>query len=570
MPASDVPAWAKASTKPTYTKAEVGLGNVDNTADKDKSVKHATSAGSAGTASSVDWSGVKNPPTTYAPSAHTHGSGDITSLSADKITGVIGIDHLPAGALERCKIVTDDAARFKLTTSDVQNGDTVKVGTDANAKMYLVIDDTKLSSEAGYTIYTAGSATSVPWSGVTGKPSTFAPSAHTHDDRYYTESEINSKLNGKSNTGHTHAYAGSSSAGGAANSAVKLDTATAGSATHPVYFTGGKPVACTYTINASVPSGAKFTDTNTWRPLGTTGDTACAGNDSRLSNARPASDVYSWAKASSKPSYSWGEISGKPSTFTPSSHTHNYAGSSSAGGSANWANGASYANYANKIACNPTEDKSTNGLFMFQYNENTTICPDSAWWSVVRTQHPGYNNGYWQEMAYNFDSDIIKFRRNVNGSKSAWKTIAFTDSKVSSAGYADSAGSATTATNATNANYLNIVANNEIRFNKPSWTTKNDLWIGYKWADSPAADLINTYHFANGNGGYASIAAASVNVTNVNATEYVKIGQPNTSNNSAIEMYGNTPYIDFHAGGTNTDYTSRIIAYNDRIEFVFA
>lgn len=34
--------------------------------------------------------------------------------------------------------------------------------------------------------------------------------------------------------------------------------------------------------------GYKKTDTNTWRPLGTTADTACAGNDSRLSNARPA------------------------------------------------------------------------------------------------------------------------------------------------------------------------------------------------------------------------------------------------------------------------------------------
>ncbi len=48
----------------------------------------------------------------------------------------------------------------------------------------------------------------------------------------------------------------------------------------------------------------------------------------------PASDVYSWAKESSKPSYSWDEITSKPSTFTPSEHTHNYAGSSSAGGSA--------------------------------------------------------------------------------------------------------------------------------------------------------------------------------------------------------------------------------------------
>lgn len=43
-----------------------------------------------------------------------------------------------------------------------------------------------------------------------------------------------------------------------------------------------------HTVNTDVPSGAKFTDTNTWRPLGTTADTACAGNDSRLSNARPA------------------------------------------------------------------------------------------------------------------------------------------------------------------------------------------------------------------------------------------------------------------------------------------
>ena len=49
-------------------------------------------------------------------------------------------------------------------------------------------------------------------------------------------------------------------------------------------------------------------DKDTWRPLGTTADTACAGNDSRLSNARPASDVYSWAKASSKPSYSKSEV----------------------------------------------------------------------------------------------------------------------------------------------------------------------------------------------------------------------------------------------------------------------
>lgn len=53
LPASDVYAWAKASTKPTYTKSEVGLGNVDNTADANKSVKYATSAGSANSATTA-------------------------------------------------------------------------------------------------------------------------------------------------------------------------------------------------------------------------------------------------------------------------------------------------------------------------------------------------------------------------------------------------------------------------------------------------------------------------------------------------------------------------------------
>jgi hypothetical protein len=46
-PASDVYAWAKATTKPSYTKSEVGLGNVDNTADSSKSVLSALYAGDA-------------------------------------------------------------------------------------------------------------------------------------------------------------------------------------------------------------------------------------------------------------------------------------------------------------------------------------------------------------------------------------------------------------------------------------------------------------------------------------------------------------------------------------------
>ena len=60
--------------------------------------------------------------------------------------------------------------------------------------------------------------------------------------------------------GHTHNYAGSSSAGGSATSAVKLDS-SAGSATQPIYFSDGKPVSCAYSLEKSVPSDAVFTDT---------------------------------------------------------------------------------------------------------------------------------------------------------------------------------------------------------------------------------------------------------------------------------------------------------------------
>jgi hypothetical protein len=63
---------------------------------------------------------------------------------------------------------------------------------------------------------------------------------HTHDDRYYTESEINTKLNAKANSSHIH-------------------------------------------------TKAQITDFPT---------------------SMPASDVYAWAKAASKPSYTIGEVSG--------------------------------------------------------------------------------------------------------------------------------------------------------------------------------------------------------------------------------------------------------------------
>lgn len=101
-------------------------------------------------------------------------STTLANFDASKIaSGTISIDRLPKAALERLIVVADDTARFALTTATAQSGDTVKV--TSTGKMYLIKDESKLSSEDGYEPYTASQASSVPWSGVTGKPSTFAP-----------------------------------------------------------------------------------------------------------------------------------------------------------------------------------------------------------------------------------------------------------------------------------------------------------------------------------------------------------------------------------------------------------
>ncbi len=71
-------------------------------------------------------------------------------------------------------------------------------------------------------------------------------------------------VDGKASSGHTHSYAGSSSVGGVATSANKINT-DAGSATQPVYFKDGIPKATTYTLGKSVPASAVFTDT--WKAL---------------------------------------------------------------------------------------------------------------------------------------------------------------------------------------------------------------------------------------------------------------------------------------------------------------
>ncbi|MDV0440976.1 hypothetical protein [Methanorbis furvi] len=133
----------------------------------------------------VAWQDVTSKPNTFPATLHaaTHGQGggDLLALDASQITsGTVPLARLPHGCLERLVIVQDDTARFALTTAEIQEGDTVKVV--ATSTMYFVVDETKLNSPDGYVAYTAGAASAVDWSAITGKPTTFKPETHSHDD----------------------------------------------------------------------------------------------------------------------------------------------------------------------------------------------------------------------------------------------------------------------------------------------------------------------------------------------------------------------------------------------------
>ena len=289
--------------KNSLGKGDVGLGNVDNTADSAKSVKYATSAGSAGSATKATqdsagqtinstyiksltvsgrtititkgdnttstvttqdtnttygvfakatadaaggtglvpapakgqqglylrgdgswatptntWRGVQDNLTSTATdqslsanqgkvlkglidgkaaSSHTHTASQITdNIPASKISGVLSLSNIPAGALERLIPVADDTARFKLTKDNAQNGDVIKVVS--TEKMYFVKDETKLSTEDGYEVFVAGTAAAVAWANVTGKPTAFTPAAHTQ--AISTITGLQAALDGKAST----------------------------------------------------------------------------------------------------------------------------------------------------------------------------------------------------------------------------------------------------------------------------------------------------------------------------------------------------------------------------------
>lgn len=332
-------------------------------------------SGTAAKANSVPWSGVTGKPSTYTPSSHTHTVSQISDFST----------HVYDATISRTANTVLAAPNGKAGSASFRA--LVAADIPSITKSKITDFPSSLPASDVYAWAKASSKPSYSWGEITGKPSTYTPSSHNHTviqgtsstsavpgkandgfcEFYYnvnnglannmpSSNNANAIISISRHAGDYTSQLGFSSNGnlyyreGVGATAWKTILTSSNYTSYTVTKTGGGASgtwginitgasgSCTgnaatasnaskvngHTVNSDVPSGAKFTDTNTWRPLGTAANTACAGNDSRLSNSRPASDVYSWAKASSKPSYSWSEITSKPSTFTPASHTHAY------------------------------------------------------------------------------------------------------------------------------------------------------------------------------------------------------------------------------------------------------
>ena len=242
------------------------------------------------------WGDLTSVPTEFPPSAHFHPWGDLTGVPATfppsahqhDYSTLLGIPSTFPPATHN-----HDDRYYTESELGVSNGGgqvhwdnvTNKPSFGGGGDMLATIYDTNANG-------VVDAAETVAWTGVIAKPATFPPDAHTHDDRYFTETEL--------------LTAGSGAHVSWAN-LTGVPTLAVGDMTKASYDTDGDGVV---DQAASVP----------W-----------TGVSSKPSTFAPSEHVHAWADlASGVPStfppeshrHPWSDLDSIPSEFTPAAHTH--------------------------------------------------------------------------------------------------------------------------------------------------------------------------------------------------------------------------------------------------------
>jgi hypothetical protein len=186
----------------------------------------------------------------------------ISTINAEKLTGTIDanrlpeipIEKIPAAALERLFVVDSQSAAMSV---DVQEGDVVQIGS--GGPMYFCVSESASTFATKFKEFTAGSATSVPWSGVTGKP-TFATVATSGSYNDLTNKPTIPSLSGYAtqNWVTSHGYLTS----------IPVATSSTYGGIQIGYTTSGKNYAVQLS-NGKAYVNVPWTDTNTTYTAGT-------------------------------------------------------------------------------------------------------------------------------------------------------------------------------------------------------------------------------------------------------------------------------------------------------------
>lgn len=261
--ASDVSAWAKASTKPSYTKSEIGLGNVDNTSDSSK------------------------PVSTAQQDAINAAYANANKYTDKKVADLIG------SAPETMDTLEEVAAAIQ-ENKDVETALNEAIGKKAN--------QTELDTHTGNSTIHITASERTNWNAA----KTHADSAHARTDATKVEKSTtngNIKINGTETTVYTHpsgtnphgttkADIGLKNVGNfkavstvasqgltdieKANARTNISASEVGHKHTKSEITdfptsmpangGNASTVNGHTVESNVPANAKFTDTDTWRP----------------------------------------------------------------------------------------------------------------------------------------------------------------------------------------------------------------------------------------------------------------------------------------------------------------